>query len=148
MIHEITFIRELPGFKELRSFTLDVNEDNAPFATLQSSEQEKVGFIVANPFQFFSDYHIDLPEDIVSDLHITSPDHVRLWGIITYRSSLTQSTMNLQAPIVVNTQNGQAAQVIFSDSQYQIRQPLLPVGLNQEQVRGGTEDACVDTKKG
>ncbi|MCY9696124.1 flagellar assembly protein FliW [Paenibacillus alginolyticus] len=148
MVQEITFVRELPGFKELKSFTLDVNEDNAPFANLQSSEQEKVGFIVANPFHFFPDYQVDLPEDIVSDLQIASTEHVRLWGIITYRSSLMQSTMNLQAPIVVNIQNGQAAQVIFSDSQYQIRQPLLPAGLNQEQVQGGTEDACVNAKKG
>jgi flagellar assembly factor FliW len=158
MKQEISFVREIPGFTGFTQFILESSEENAPFATLQSVEDDNVGFITANIFALFPEYQIELPEDIVTDLDVLEPNDVLIFGIITYKTSLIQSTMNLQAPVIVNIQNWKAAQIINSHPTYQVRQPLVPVtqsevassseGLNEDIQRGGDTDARINSEKG
>jgi flagellar assembly factor FliW len=158
MNQEILFIREIPGFPGLTQFSLEKSEENWPFASLQSLEDDKVGFVLSDPFSLFSEYQIDLSEDIISDLEILIPEEVQVLGIITYRSSLLQSTINLQAPLIINTRTWKAAQIILSNTAFLIRQPLLPVieadaaastvGPMEEQQEGGQSDVGINAKKG
>jgi flagellar assembly factor FliW len=157
MNQEILFIREIPGFPGLTKFSLLQSEMNWPFASLQSLEDEKVGFIMSDPFTLFSEYHVDLPDDIVSDLEVLSPEEVQVWGIITYRTSLLQSTINLQAPVIINIRTWKAAQIILNNPAFSIRQPLQPVTESEavslanepgEDVQqGGQSDVSTNAQK-
>jgi flagellar assembly factor FliW len=158
MKKEILFVRDIPGFPGLTQFRMESSEENWPFASLQSVEDEQVGFILLDPFTLFPDYQIDLSDDIVTDLEVQKPEEVQVWGIITYRSSLLQSTMNLQAPLIISTHTWKAAQIILTNPAYLIRQPLTPVIESEatlssdepieELKQGGQPDVGVNTKKG
>jgi flagellar assembly factor FliW len=158
MIQEIRFVREIPGFHGLTQFTLETSEENWPFASLQSLEDEQVGFFLSDPFVLFPDYQIELSDEIVTDLEVQKPEEVQIWGIITYRSSLIKSTMNLQAPLVISTKTWKAAQIIIGNSAYLVRQPLIPLseseaalsldGVTEHLQQGGQSNVGINTKKG
>jgi flagellar assembly factor FliW len=155
MKQEISFVREIPGFTGFTQFVLESSEESAPFATLQSVEDDNVGFLTANIFALFPEYQVELPEDIVVDLDVLEPKDVLIYGLITYKSSLIQSTINLQAPVIVNMQNWKAAQIIINNPAYQIRQPLVPIteseaassseALNKDAQQGGDTDARINS---
>ncbi|MFD0696238.1 flagellar assembly protein FliW [Paenibacillus sp. GCM10027628] len=158
MKQEIQFVRDIPGFSGYSKFSCETAEEQEPFAMLQCLDNEDIGFIVANPFSFFPQYQIDLPNEVIMDLEILRPEDVQVWGVITYRSSLVQSTINLQAPVIINTRNWKAIQVVLNHSENLIRQPLLPIaqtdGLNPSgsldinQLQGGNRDVSVNSQEG
>jgi flagellar assembly factor FliW len=158
MKKEILFVRDIPGFPGFTQFSMESSKENWPFASLQSVEDEQVGFMLLDPFVLYPDYQIDLSDDIVTDLEVQNPEEVQVWGIITYRSSLSQSTMNLQAPLVISTRTWKAAQIILSNPAYLIRQPLILVNESEaasssdepieDLKQGGQSDVGVNTKKG
>lgn len=63
-----------------------------------------------------------------------------IFAIVTLNETLAQSTANLKAPIVINTTNNKAKQVILNDEAYAIRQPLSSLGIK------GWTNACINAK--
>ena len=113
----------IPGFSHLQFFQL-MQEEESPFFLLQSTEEQKVGFWVVDPFSFFPDYTFTLPDVSKEALHLTEETPVAVLVIVTIRSK-EQVTVNLKAPILINLNNRMAKQVILQDDTYPIRQPLF-----------------------
>ncbi|WP_017470756.1 flagellar assembly protein FliW [Amphibacillus jilinensis] len=125
--HVITFPNGLPGFQNQKKFILMDLPDNPTFEILQSIDQETVAFVLASPYQFYQDYQIDLDDSILEQLSITTPEDVRVYGILTLKDQFQQSTINLQAPIVLNHKQRLAKQYITNDPNYATRAPIVPV---------------------
>ncbi|MBM7540025.1 flagellar assembly protein FliW [Amphibacillus cookii] len=126
--HIMTFPNGLPGFQNQKQFILMDLPDNPVFQILQSIEQETVAFVLASPYQFYQDYHIDLDDSILEQLSITRPEDVRVYGILTLNDDFEKSTINLQAPIILNDKKHLAKQYITNDPNYATRAPIVPVG--------------------
>lgn len=121
----ITFPAGLPGLpKEYRQFTLLQPQPQSPFYLLQSVTDEQVCFILINPFLLFPQYEFNLPQEEKTKLRITAPEQVAVFTIVNASGGLKKATVNLLAPIVVNTHTKQARQVILNDKRYTIKHPL------------------------
>ena len=121
----ITFSAGLPGLPaELTRFELVALADDSPFFFLQSLQDENVGFILINPFAFFSAYEFDLPDEETQALGITASRQVTVFCIVNASRGIKNATANLLAPVVVNTATGAARQVVLVNSRYGIRHPL------------------------
>ncbi|MEK4079038.1 flagellar assembly protein FliW [Solibacillus sp. FSL K6-1126] len=120
----IHFQHGLPGFEEERQFILLSISNDSIYQVLQSINTKEIAFIVASPFITIKDYNFELDEATVESLQINDEREVAVLGIVTLKETLASSTINLKAPIILNTTNKQAKQVILDNSTFTIHQPL------------------------
>nr|WP_318539347.1 flagellar assembly protein FliW [Terribacillus saccharophilus] len=119
----IRFDKGLPGFQGEKAFVLIDFPDNPVFQILQSTTTETVAFVVASPYHFNKEYAFDLGEQIKEELGITKPEQVKVLSILTLRDPFMNSTINLQAPVVINANSLKGQQIILSDD-FSSRTPL------------------------
>jgi flagellar assembly factor FliW len=122
---ELSFVRPLPGFGDLRRFVLvelTAAEGAEPVLfELRSLEEPAVRFLAAVPTAFFPDYAFDLDEDDCAELGLTDEADVLVLVLLTMGQDAAATTANLLAPVVVNARSRQAAQVILSGSDWPVR---------------------------
>lgn len=121
---EIIFNKGIPGFDSLKIFSLEPLEGNERFKILQAKDSE-ISFVTISPFEIYSNYEINLNEETIKELQIEKPEDVLVLNIITLGKTLESSTMNLQAPIVINIKNNLGKQYIMQNSKYETKHPLI-----------------------
>ena len=121
----ISFNQGLPGFPEYKQFILLSLDADLPLALLQSTEEATIGFVVAFPFAFKQDYVFDLSEEDKEDLNIEKEEEVLTYSIVTLQETFVDSTINLLAPVIINTNKKLGKQIVLQDSKaYPIRFPI------------------------
>ena len=113
------------GFEELSVFFLVEQDEFRPFMWLQSAEREELAFLVVNPVLVCPDYRIEVHSKEVGDLCVTRLDKVETYVIVTVPDDPREVSINLQGPIVINTENNFAKQLVLVNSRYQVRYRLL-----------------------
>lgn len=111
----LTFPEGIPGFEEYNKFIIIPLNETSPFLTLQSIDNAQVGFMIASPYAFKPNYAFDLTQSDVVQLNIEQPQDVVVYGILTLRDTLVNSTINLLAPIVVNEKQKLAKQIVLTN---------------------------------
>ena len=120
----IIFEHGIPGFLNESRFMLLPFSDDSLFVIMQSLETPHLGFVLTNPFHFFKEYNIELPEYIVEELKITTEKDVAIYTILTVQDPFEKTTANLQAPIVINVNKKLGKQFIISNTSYTTRHQL------------------------
>ena len=128
----IEFTSGLPGFENYHNFVLLPVDELGTYFALQSVEEAGLSLIVTNPYLFYKDYEFDIDEE---ELGIERPEDVAVYNVVTLRDPFETSTLNLQAPIVINTAKGTAKQLILNHTDYKTKHPLVP------SVKGGESHA-------
>ena len=64
-------------------------------------------------------------DELIKELEIKSSEEVLVLSIITLGKDLKSSTMNLQAPLIINVKNNLAKQFIMQNSEYKTKHPLI-----------------------
>ncbi|WP_088009528.1 flagellar assembly protein FliW [Indiicoccus explosivorum] len=123
----IRFEHGLPGFDDERRFVILPLEGNDAFHVLQSVDTEQVAFVVTNPF-LFGEYTFEIDEATVHALGIEGEEDVAIISIVTVKEPFDSSTVNLKAPVILNTRTGKGKQVILDKADYPIRRPLAEKG--------------------
>ena len=121
----IDFPQGVPGFQDQKQFVLLDLEDSPVFHVLQSVTNIKAAFIVANPYHFRKDYEFNLDDGMLEVLEIEKEEDVAVYVILSIREPFEKSTMNLQAPVVVNQTKRKGKQYIMNNSGYAIRTPVI-----------------------
>lgn len=119
------FAKGIPGFLEEKQFIMLPLSDDGVYSILQSVETQYLAFVITNPFHFFKDYDFELETTVVEDLELQSEQDVQVFAILTVEDPFNKTTANLQAPIVMNTKNHQAKQVILNTTSYKTKHPLF-----------------------
>lgn len=132
----IQFEKGIPAFEDEKQFVIVPLGDDTPFLLLQSTQNVEVAFIIVSPFQFFLDYEIKLSDALIHDLNIDEEKDVAIYSILTVKDPFVETTINLQAPIVINTKNRKGKQFVMVDSDYPTRQKFLQqTPSKEEEVR-------------
>ncbi|MHB1406378.1 MAG: flagellar assembly protein FliW [Desulfitobacteriaceae bacterium] len=121
----------IPGFESYHEFYLVEDEDLA-LAKLVAVKDENIGFILLKPYVFFSDYRTEFSgEDDFARVFQTKGDtliSIDVWVIVTLNSKdMTQTTVNLRAPILLDRSAKLGVQIILNDEAYAIKEPLIQV---------------------
>ncbi len=124
-VPELSFVRSLPGFGDLRRFVLvelptDDGGDPVLFE-LRSLEEPAVRFLCAAPTAFFPDYAFDLEEAECAELGLRDEADALVLVLLTIGRDAAPTTANLLAPVVVNARTRAAAQVILSGTDWPVR---------------------------
>ncbi len=113
------------GFERLSLYCLVEKEEFRPFLWLQSVEDPAVAFIVVNPLVFFPDYRIEVHSNELAELMISRPSRVEAYAIVTIPKDASRMSANLQGPILINTENNRAKQLVLVNSDYQVRHSVF-----------------------
>lgn len=117
--------RGLYGFEDIKKYLLIQNPDNdLPYMWLQSLSDQKVSFLVTNPFYFVSDYDFELPDAVVKKLEINSIEDIQILSIVVIPEKVEDTTMNLKSPVILNHKINRAEQIIL-DGKYNLRYKLF-----------------------
>ena len=120
----INFVGPIFGFTEMTRYFLVHSSEESPFEFMQSVEDPNLTFVLTDPFQFHPEYEFDIEERWLDKLELLSEELVDIRVITTIRSA-TDITINLKAPIVINKQTKEGAQIILESSEYTTRYSLV-----------------------
>ena len=121
----LDFPEGLIGFHDYHRFVLlEPTVGGSPFRCMVSLDHEDVGFAIADPSRLFSDYEVDYANEL-EVLDIQGEEELVLYVILTIPEQPIRTTADLLAPLLVNTRTRIARQLVFSDSRYSTRHPII-----------------------
>ena len=123
----VAFENGIPAFAEENEFVILPYEEESPYYFMQSLKTPELAFILTIPFLFFPDYQIEIDDESIKELDIKNQDNVAIYSLVTIpNGSLRYMTANLLAPVVLNTENMKAKQIIMEKSNYKTKHRLFP----------------------
>lgn len=121
----LTFERGVLGFEGLSNYVL-LGKPNDVLFWLQSIEKEEVAFVVINPQLVIPEYQPDIQIDDLRDLEVDENSlDLLVYAIVSVPEEVKKMTANLKAPIVINTKNNKAKQIVLNDDRYKIKEQVF-----------------------
>lgn len=121
----IEFPTGLIGLGGTRYALVAPSEDGA-FCWLHSLEDPELALPVANPWEFFADYEVEL-SDKASEPITADPTDVAVWVTVRAGAELADFYANLRAPILIA--EGKGHQIINEAPAAPVRAPLFPAAV-------------------
>ena len=121
----LRFVGPIAGFAAHGEFVLQEIDPASIVCALRSLDDPEVRFLVMPPGPFFPDYAPELSDDEAEILGLTQAEDALVLVIVNAGASVAEATVNLLAPIVVNTVTLRAAQVVLNDPSLPLRAPLI-----------------------
>jgi len=112
----------LLGFEDVTQVELQKIDDI--FMKMQSTADEHISFTLINPFTL-RDYDFEIPQATQDILGVDKDSNILILNIVLIQSPIEESIVNFIGPIVFNTDNNKASQIILSDSnQYGVAEKI------------------------
>ena len=123
----------IPAFEDEHEFIILPYEEESPYYFMQSLKSPDLAFLLTIPFLFFNDYSFEIDDETIKELDIKNQEDVFYYSMITIpNGSVRYMTANLLAPIVVNSENMKAKQVVLEKSNYTTKHRLFPESAKKE----------------
>jgi len=137
----IEFRDGIPGLEQYHRYALLQFEESYPIVWLQSMEDTGICLPVLDTFSVLPDYVFDIDETDVKTLELNGPDELHVVSVVVIPEDIQGMTVNLAAPIIINTKSGNAMQIVLSGSEYNVRAPVFSHICNLVAREEGAEDA-------
>lgn len=122
----LSFGAPLPGLTSQTRFALVPLAENGTLYSLRSMEDPGLRLLLAPSWICAPEsYSVSLDDETCAELGISDVNHAAIFLVVTPGASLAESTVNMMAPVVVNSDTGQAAQIVMTGTDYAIKAPLM-----------------------
>lgn len=135
----IEFPNGIIGFPELTQFALVHDSEKGTGTTihwLQSLQEPAFAMPVLDPLLVCSEYNPEVDVELLKPLGTLVPDETLVLVTVTVPKDLTQMTINLKGPFVINVAEKKATQVIVEGDKYQVKFPIYDI-LNANKKKAG-----------
>lgn len=126
----IEFAGGIIGFPELTKFALIHDEAKgvkAGIRWLQSMQEPTFAMPVMDPLIVCKDYNPQVEDELLADLGELNADNLLVLVTVSVPADLTKMSVNLKGPIVINSQNRKACQVIVDGDEYAVKFPVYEI---------------------
>ena len=137
----ILFGEGIPGLEQYQKYALLQFEDSYPIVWLQSIEDPGICLPVINTFAVLPDYVFDIDDSDVKTLALSDPDDLHVLSVVVIPEDIQGMTVNLAAPILINTTTGNAMQVVLTGTEYNVRAPVFQQICSLIAREEGADDA-------
>lgn len=121
----IHVIHGLFGFESYTYYLpIPFTEYDDSMISLQSLEDESLSFILLNPFGIFPEYNPTISPEDLKELEAESEDDISYYVTSVILNSVSESTVDLKAPLAVNGFSRKAKQIILDNPDYTFRHTL------------------------
>ena len=121
----IDFGDGIPGLEQYHKYALLQFEESYPIVWLQSMDDSGICLPVLDTFSVLPDYVFDIDENDVKTLELSDPEDIHVVSVVVIPEDIQGMTVNLAAPIIINTVTGNAKQIVLSGSEYNVRAPVF-----------------------
>ena len=121
----ITFDEGIPGLDTYKKYALLQFEESYPIIWLQSVDQGGVCLPVLDTFAVLTGYVFDIDDEDVKFLQLNGPEDLHVVSVLVIPEEIQRMTVNLAAPIIINTVTGKAKQILLSGTDYNVRAPVF-----------------------
>ena len=129
----VHFADGIPAFEDEHEFVIVPYDEESPYVFLQSLTTPDLAFLMTVPFIFFPEYEFELDDENQNKLELTSQEDMLIYTLLTINGGKVKDmTANLMAPVVVNTANMQARQVVLDRSSYTTKHRLFPENKEEQ----------------
>ena len=136
----IHFENGIIGFPDLTDFALvyDLEKGNqAGIKWLQSLQEPAFALPVMDPLVVSPDYNPTVDDEILKPIGEIKPDEILVLVTVTVPRDLTNMSVNLKAPIIINADEKKAVQIILDSDSYLVKFPIYEI-----LKAGAKEGAC------
>ena len=124
----ISFPQGIIGFPELKDFLLIHDGDgNGNIKWMQSIQEPAFAMPVVDPLTIIPEYNPDIEDELLKPLGEITPDNMLVIVTITVPKDIEKMTVNLKAPMIINSETRKAAQLIIEDEKYQVKFPIYEI---------------------
>ena len=129
----VHFADGIPAFEDEHEFVIVPYDEESPYVFLQSLTTPDLAFLMTMPFVFFPEYEFELDDENQDKLGLTRQEDMLIYTLLTINGGKVKDmTANLMAPVVVNTANMQARQVVLDRSSYTTKHRLFPENKEEQ----------------
>lgn len=135
----LCFDNGIIGLENLKKFTLiydSEKEEAGRIIWLQSLEEAAYALPVLNPNNVIKDYNPIVDNELLEPLGEFKDDELMIFVTIRVPENIKDMTANLKAPVIINTGNMKACQVVAQNDEYLVKQPVYDM-LKAAKERAG-----------
>lgn len=126
----ITLERGLFGFEEYKRYTILYDcekEGKANVSWFQSLDEPSLAFSVINPLVAKPDYNPVVEDELLNGLGEITEENLVILLTLTVPEDITQMTVNLKAPIIINADTRKGVQLIVENQDYEIKYKVYDI---------------------
>lgn len=125
----IDFPNGIVGFPDLVQFTLIHDEEKGKDSIrwLQSIQEPAFAMPVMNPLYVCPDYNPEVDDELLKNIGELKAEEMLILVTVTVPKDLTQMSVNLRGPIVINAAERKATQVIVEGDEYPVKYPIYDI---------------------
>lgn len=126
----ITFPGGIIGFPDMKQFTLLHDEERgtkAGIRWLQSLDEPTFAMPVMDPLVVKEDYDPVVEDELLKDIGNLTEENLLVLVTVRVPSDLTQMTVNLQGPILINVDEKKGCQVIVDTEKFPVKFPIYDI---------------------
>lgn len=119
----ITFDRGLFGFEDYKKYTIlyDIDGGDVRISWLQSLDEVALALPVINPMLVKPDYNPVLEDELLSGLGELKDENLVVLLTVTATADVKDTTVNLKAPIIINSDTKKGCQVVAENVDYPVK---------------------------
>ncbi|MCI8786815.1 MAG: flagellar assembly protein FliW [Eubacterium sp.] len=133
----VTMEQGIIGFPNLNHFTLifdSEKEEKSGIMWLQSLDDGEVAIPVLVPTELMPEYNPTVNNELLEGLGSLTPENIYVLVTVTVPKDIRRISVNLKAPIIVNTDTNRGCQLIVEDD-YEVRHNIYDL------IKDGKEKA-------
>lgn len=115
------FPEGVPAFEQVKEFVFLSKPDSRPFLFMQALRPQDLSFVCIDPFLIDPDYAPRISDADAKFLHLNAVEDALVLCIVTVARDVTNTTANLQAPLVININACMGKQIICDGQNYPVR---------------------------
>ena len=122
----LNFKEGIIGFPDLNRFMLihDADDTEKKVSWLQSLDEPAFAMPVVDPLAVDNTYNHIVEDELLKPLGEVTEEDIIVLVTMTVPRDVKKATVNLKAPIVVNSKNLNACQIILEDDKYLVKHPI------------------------
>ncbi|MHC4661492.1 MAG: flagellar assembly protein FliW [Planctomycetota bacterium] len=134
----LRFPEGLIGFSEVDEYIIVPNPSGGPFQWLQAVKIPGLAFCVCDPVVFKPDYCVEVHHAELETINVKSVDEAAIVVILVIpQGNALEMTANLRGPIVINTREMLAKQLVLVGDEYPVKYRLF-----QEEDHAGAQQSA------
>ena len=122
------------GFPDCTRFTIVDEDQSYPFRMMQSLDNPALAFVIVDPLVARLDYHFNVTLEDLKNVKADATDGLQVFVIVTMSTNIKDVSVNLQGPLVINTEKKLGHQFVLVNTEYTTREKLLRE-VDAEQVK-------------
>lgn len=135
----ITFEKGILGFEDFKQFTLlyDLEEEyRSHISWLQCVEEPSLALPVVAPFVVKPDYNPTVEDELLKGLGNLNTENLVVLLTLTVPKDLENMSVNLKAPIIINSEEKKGIQVIADNNDYEIKYKVYDIIRKMKDEKG------------